>query len=651
MKKNFKYALLGAIVLTGAVGFSACQSSDEVVENPNYNPEDKTVKTEFVINVTQPNERTRQTSTVVGNSDFQGLNDMYLLSFTGVPATSTAIAATQVHSLNSFTTGPALSGDNTTNSSKWYTLYIPGGTSNFLFYAKTTNGDPANHATDGKLNYYVTKDASNNTIASVGNINFSLASIASSSSSEITTAETTLSDYLNTIAHTNDWAGSVNLRDNGSTQTEKDNYKALADAYQQFTSYNTEGFRQGSATAILATVGALHGVMEGIRNNSGNPEAVRTIATAVQNNIATNFTISGDAAPYTATFKNISDASITDFPIAQGLPAGSAILKFTSSADNPFSYTNDGTSGAATIATPLAKFTYPSELAYYCNSALRATTSDVTTSTLPNNSGDWIDDSKWPSGWTQTAVDGSTRAVAMKENVTFGVAQLHSTISLSGVTDKKFTDNAASVTASDGISGNDLANQEIDLSNDGDYLKVTGIIIGGQPESAGYDYLPNSTNFGYAIYDKIESGNVSEKDVLTGDAEFFTLVLDNYSSTSQDAVNVAIELVASKDFYGKDGLIKAGQPFYLIGALNSSNKGAESTIDWTKQVSFESGDNGYNTERVFIRDAVTTANFTLTATSLQKAYSTIPDLRSTQMVFGLSVDLKWKAGLTYNISF
>ena len=75
MKKMKNLALMGAIALTGAVGFTACSSSNDVAEdiNPNYNPETNTVKTEFVINVTQPGERTRMTTAAAGAGDFQGL--------------------------------------------------------------------------------------------------------------------------------------------------------------------------------------------------------------------------------------------------------------------------------------------------------------------------------------------------------------------------------------------------------------------------------------------------------------------------------------------------------------------------------------------------------------------------------------------------
>jgi hypothetical protein len=51
---------------------------------------------------------------------------------------------------------------------------------------------------------------------------------------------------------------------------------------------------------------------------------------------------------------------------------------------------------------------------------------------------------------------------------------------------------------------------------------------------------------------------------------------------------------------------------------------------------------------------MTTVNFKFVAdgtehtSSLQNAYVTIPDLRSSQLSFGLSVDLDWRQGLTFD---
>ena len=52
--------------------------------------------------------------------------------------------------------------------------------------------------------------------------------------------------------------------------------------------------------------------------------------------------------------------------------------------------------------------------------------------------------------------------------------------------------------------------------------------------------------------------------------------------------------------------------------------------------------------RVFIQDHMTTANFKIGANSLKYAYLTVPDLRSSSVTLGLSVDLKWETGLTFD---
>ena len=39
MKKNFIYALMSAIALTGLMGLTSCAESEELDVNPGYNPE------------------------------------------------------------------------------------------------------------------------------------------------------------------------------------------------------------------------------------------------------------------------------------------------------------------------------------------------------------------------------------------------------------------------------------------------------------------------------------------------------------------------------------------------------------------------------------------------------------------------------------
>jgi hypothetical protein len=52
--------------------------------------------------------------------------------------------------------------------------------------------------------------------------------------------------------------------------------------------------------------------------------------------------------------------------------------------------------------------------------------------------------------------------------------------------------------------------------------------------------------------------------------------------------------------------------------------------------------------RVFIQDFMTTANFVIGPNSLKYAYLTVPDLRSSSLSLGLSVDIKWETGLNFS---
>jgi hypothetical protein len=53
------------------------------------------------------------------------------------------------------------------------------------------------------------------------------------------------------------------------------------------------------------------------------------------------------------------------------------------------------------------------------------------------------------------------------------------------------------------------------------------------------------------------------------------------------------------------------------------------------------------TTRVFIQDYMTTATFKIGAESLKNAFTTVPDLRASQTSLGLSVDLNWRQGLSF----
>ena len=113
MKKMFKFSLLSTTVLVSAVSFTACSSNDDVENNPNYDPVTNAVKTEFVINVTQPGERSRMTAGDAGAGLFQGINNMNLFCYAGAPATVNTMDASNKLTLSSYT-GPAIDGGDPT---------------------------------------------------------------------------------------------------------------------------------------------------------------------------------------------------------------------------------------------------------------------------------------------------------------------------------------------------------------------------------------------------------------------------------------------------------------------------------------------------------------------------------------------------------
>ena len=650
--KNF--ALMGAIALTGAVGFTACSSSNDVAEdiNPNYNPETNAVKTEFVINVTQPGERTRMTAANAGAGTFQGIDNMKLFCMTGVPVTGdNAITSAKTLTLTPYT-GPAIDGTDptlTNNSSKVYTLYIPTGTSNFLFYATTyASVGASDKFTYGSLvNNLSTATTVATSPSADTDIKFNLEPIASTATT-VTTPQGTLLTVLNGIA------GAAYDKNNtpsdatdditwASTTTKTETYwRALKSAFEQFTHQATNSdVRQGSSAAILSMVVDLFGAVNDVYTNESNADA-KGVAKAILDQIKTYFNVTLSGTTYTWESPAYNSGYGVNFPEGVNLPAGAAVIAYTT--EQGFYFVNDGQMGTSAVSTACNKFTYPSELTYYCNSGLWQSTTGKKTTDYPTSSSTWLSYAWTTNGWNDNAVNAGTRAVAMKDNITYGAAQLVSTIKLgSGVgttAADALVDNASTLT------GGAVADNVFDGSTTAKTitLKVHGILIGGQPATSMYDYLPLDNDASDVIYDKFSPDGTT---VTTGGVTNYTLAMDNFTSeTTQKTVNVALEMTADKDFYGVSGKIKAGQKFYLIGALDPTSF-ATNAIDWSKHVSFTG--TGYHVNRVFIRDAKTIANFTLQKNTLKNAYSTIPDLRSTQMVFGISVDLAWKAGLTFNV--
>lgn len=151
MKKNYFYALLGAIALTGAVGFSSCSSTEDTADvNPNYNPETDEVNVDFVFNVSTSNEATTRMSSANTQAtltqQFRGITDAYLASYSQ-SADGKYLTDPSVHAGKLFSLGPVVAAGKLNNnltqasgdvnvSHRVLQLSLASGTNSLLFWGK-----------------------------------------------------------------------------------------------------------------------------------------------------------------------------------------------------------------------------------------------------------------------------------------------------------------------------------------------------------------------------------------------------------------------------------------------------------------------------------------------------------------------------------
>ena len=663
MNKINNYVINGAIVLLSTAGFVACSSSDDVTDapvNPTY--DGKSVKTQFAINIATPvtgNPLTRMsgenTQNGTSTNSFLGMYNIKLIPSAVGPTVTVAIpsysvatdvAISKIISLKDLASSEIASD----KSSKIYTdVNIPVGTKNFIFYGT----GPFGTTIPTKLEQGILTLTDDANVDNTNDIKFQLNTIIDGNNS-IDAAETSFINYLNAIANAKAVISGTETA--WSSVTEEQN-ATLHGAYANFTGIGSTGARAGSADAILKTVEQLYNLLSSIPSANTYYPFVSAIQTAITEGSSSGITLAAsntDPNNVTLTY-SMSDTKLTNFPRENGLPDGAMQLSFN---NNNFSYKSSANVGTASdLVFDVSKLTYPASLAYFVNTPARATTAEIPitgTDAWPTTVNAW--DAVWESSgkyssWTQT-VNSNSRTVALQYNINYGVACLETTFQCkSGLTELE--DNADAFGSSTGTNNN-----RITIPSNG--FKVTGIIIGGQTQSVNWDFLNPTANRDYAVYDRYMAGKDGTSDFIYAKAGTqsdanYTLVFDNYlnpqsPSTSQEAVNIAIELENNSDaeFYGVDGKIAKGQKFYLIGKLDpNDNTGTitNNSISWTEED--KSNIPAREVTRVFIQDYTTKAIFTIN--SLKNAYVTIPDLRASKLQLGLSVDLTWQSGLTFNV--
>jgi hypothetical protein len=585
MKKNFKYALLGAIALTGAVSFSACSSSEDVVDNPDYNPETNSVKTEFTISL--PNyfgSETRQTATIAQTtSSFRGMQDMVLIPYGDVVGDGSTPLFSKVFNLPAIDTWDLSS----QNAKVYKTLDVPIGTKVFMFYgqAKVSGTNFEN----GKLN------APTSFAGAASTYNFTLEPILASYTYNETTDTKgyAICNYLKTIRAT---TGITSLELSSLLA----NFKPTA----------------ASSASIQAAVEDLWTKV--LAYNEADATGVSNIKSSIEGENQANAAITTGTNKVTLNADNLKG-----YPANLGIPDGAVAIDWSTPATPVINGPSTGLS-----VTDLTKYVYPAALYYRANSTIGVSSNTEVSKTFSSDSWATIANSDKYT-WNNAVVSAETRSIALKDQIQYAVGRFDLSILAENAT---LYDNY----------GNPVTVEESGFP-------VSAVIIGGQ-KPVKYDFTPTGT-ISYSIYDNVMNGAVVAKVEVDPSTVNHTLVLETEESAKQ--VNVAVELTNNTGaaFRGKDGTVPENGKFYLVG-----------TLDLTKTGEYT---NSNSRSKIFEQDYITKAVFTIkqgsahggepakdtNTTGLGAAYNVVPDLTVSQLEVAFSVDLTWKSGLEFAISF
>ena len=718
MRTLIKFSLAGAIALAAV----AC-NKEGVQDNPNYNAETKEVTAQFVISVNTSSPQTKMTPEAVQQAtNFRGIKDGRILLFKSYNGTTALpyVLDPSLQAVKDYPFGTLMStGDidaaynQASSSNRILQMSVPTGVNAVLIYGIAPKEGA--HNAEGHMIYSVSDTPANTSFTLTRRIGdtadditaydqtgalmaFVLNRILASECAELTTADppyagnTTLPAiswrelgilYENNNEHLHGTTipfGGVTIARSLTALEE-----SLGRAYSEFTYIKDGEYRAGSSTAIKKMMQDMFSVVESIVSATPtNPEEANaqrlanTIETRINNyyNSSWEYKSITDIHTYVVTTSGLKTESewtssfgkakdLNKYPYENfNIPEGAAQLKFNrETGEISYRHPNQALLNAGQDYDP-RNYAYPAELAYCVNSPIRISSKDgLSVADFINGVDPWQVDANWTAkGWNSGIgiVEQSTRGIAVRDNISYGVALLKTTLSYDGSFDN-YSDNRQAMTGEA-----DRTFSKADAK-----LTLKGVLIGGQNNQMDWQFLRKNTTldgttysgddalidpslFNRVIYDdKLNDAHVPTE------APNYTLVFDNYNSdddTQQNKVKVALEFVNGGDaFWGKDNIIPAGGTFYLVGELDPTAPKSGSTIDWgsaTRQIPpVDASGASKQIARVFIQDYMTIANFKLNANSLKKAYLSVPDLRSAQMSFGLSVDLEWKTGFEFDYTF
>ncbi len=457
----------------------------------------------------------------------------------------------------------------------------------------------------------------------------------------------------------------------------------LASVLRELITVPSGEMRDGSGSGVIHQIGELWTLINKVAHATPTNEqdaVAIAFAKQVQNRLDKYFnaTVPVDGSPVTnvefkdvqeigeqletvvpgyaaANYADIKTMNLVEFPENVALPKGATQLNYNTTS-KLFEYNASlSATGMGGGSITKANYVYPSELLYFGNSPIRTSDVSKVPADYPDGVSNWDTPSQWSADWVANShVYSSTRSVAMQYDINYGNALLKTTVRFGAA---NLEDNNAAIQLA--RHSKVEANRVIPATA-GKFL-LKSILVGGQPNKVGWDFIPTSdATFTQYVFDRQLNTGAETIPTYVSGTEYstpnYTLLFDNYDAAhdvdEQSIVYVALEFQnkTGNTFWAKDNLVPVDGYFYIIGKLDPAGKSYPSRTQTNYVMPPYKADGSGSVEaiRVFMQDFTTTANFVLGPTSLQKAYLTVPDLRSSQVSLGLSVDLNWETGLTFD---
>ena len=311
-----------------------------------------------------------------------------------------------------------------------------------------------------------------------------------------------------------------------------------------------------------------------------------------------------------ATTKAVTSLGVCDgYPNNRDLPDGAAVLLWGKKTETTYGFIPQTETTTLNSINTISRYAYPAELYYYGNSRIK-TNNDYVEADKYNTQTAWNDVLGLYS-YNNAVVTTSTKAVAIKDALQYGVARLSAKVHATSATLKDANDQEITVGATS--------------------FPITGIIVDKQ-RPVGFDFKPlsNAEEDVKFVYDSRLNTNTGNTNYCLSTTEaanpfLHTLVLQNYEG---EDVTVILELQndSDKDFKGENGVVYKGTKFYLVGKI-------------TKPV-YEPTDDDYK-KRVFTQDRTTTVGMKIG--SLAHAYNVLPDILGGRLEIGVQINTDWEA--------